>query len=209
MGAKLNVLVLEDAPGAARQAREELLAGGHHVYACHEPGAPAFPCNAIADGRRCPLDSEVIDVALVVRAHNASVPAPREDGAACAIRRKVPLVVAGETTLHPYGDYAADVVDGTLGLVAACERTAAAPMPLHTAAAARALRETFDRRGITGSPQVVVHRREGALLVHVTDAPGLDAPTRGMATVRMMAALRELDRDARGIDVVFGSDAPA
>ena len=203
MAPKLNVLLLENEPDVARHTREELEAKGHTVVGCHERGAPAFPCNGIAAGRECPLDADVIDVALVVRAHDSSVPTAREDGVACAIRQHVPLVVAGATRLHPYDDYAETVLDGTLGVVEACERTATAPLPEHSALAARALEETLERRGVTASPHVTVRRRDGALVVHVTEAHGLDAGAKGMAAVRIMAALRELDTSARGIDVTF------
>src|SRR5205807_4199387 len=67
MAAKLKVLVLESDQGAADVAREELTAAGHVVLRCHEPGAPAFPCNALAKDQRCPLDAADVDVALDVR----------------------------------------------------------------------------------------------------------------------------------------------
>jgi hypothetical protein len=207
MAAKLNVLLLESEHGAARRTRDELEARGHTVVGCHEPGRAVFPCNAIADGRSCPLDTTVVDVALVVRAVESPQPTTREDGVACAIRQHVPLVVAGATRLHPYAEYAADVVEGTRRAVDACEHVAAAPLPEHSSVAGQALHETLERRGVAASPRVTVLRRHGALVVHVTDAGDLDAEAKGMGSVRMMAALRALDPDARGIDVSFADAA--
>ena len=46
----LNVLVLESEQHAGRFARDELEQAGHTVLSCHENGAPAFPCNALAEG---------------------------------------------------------------------------------------------------------------------------------------------------------------
>jgi len=206
MAAKLSVLVLESQPGGADRSRAELEARGHTVVGCHAPGRPVFPCDAIAAGRECPLEAGVVDVALVVRARDASQPTPREDGAACAIRRHVPLVVAGATRWHPYAPYAGETVDGVAGVVDACERTATAPLPAHSAAAARALQETLERRGQALGPEVSVLRRDGALVVRVAHAHRLDAATKGMAAVRMMAALRSLDHDSRGIDVSFDDE---
>ena len=206
MTTKLNVLLLENEPDVGRRTREELEANGHTVVGCHERGAPAFPCNGIAAGHECPLDAKIVDVALVVRAHESSVPTPREDGVACAIRQHVPLVVAGRTRLHPYEGYATEVLDGTMGAVEACERTAAAPLTKHTFIAARSLHETLDRRGVAATPAVTVLRRQGALVVRVTGADGLDSGAKGMAAVRMMAALRAFDHDARGIDVTFDDE---
>ena len=108
------------------------------------------------------------------------MPTLRENGVACAIRQHVPLVVAGATRLHPYEDYADEVLDGTLGSVEACERTATAPLPAHSSVAERALRTTLDQRGIGASPRVTVVRRHGALVVRVTDGHGLDAAAKGM-----------------------------
>ncbi len=200
---RLNVLVLESERGGADSARAELEQAGHTVLRCHEPGAPAFPCNALASGRRCPLESAIVDVALDVRSRPRSQPAPQEDGVRCAIHARVPLVVAGSPVLNPFEGYATEILDRPYDVVDACERAARAPLAEHTDAAVRALRIVLDRRGRTLAPIVAVRRRRGALIVEVIGAETLDPATKAMASVRMTAAVRAIDRAARGIDVVF------
>jgi hypothetical protein len=199
----LNVLLLESERGAGIAARNELRTAGHTVVRCHEPGAAAFPCNAIAYGRRCPLVSHTVDVALVVRPRPRAQPAPQEDGVTCAIKHHVPLVVAGPRVLDPFEPYASAVLDRTYDVVDACERAAHGPLPDHTRIAASTLRTTLDARGVRASPLVSVTRRRGCLVVDVSNARSVDRATRDMAAVRMTAALRAFDVAAKGIDVVF------
>jgi hypothetical protein len=199
----LRVLVVESERGAADDAEGQLAAAGHTVVRCRERGAPAFPCKGVAEGHHCPLDEGVVDVALDIRPRPRSQPAPQEDGVACALRRHVPVVVAGSALLNPYDGYASEVVPTTANLVDVCEKTASAVLREHSRVAARALRICLERRGIHAMPLVAVRRRHGALLVSVSGATHVDASTKSMASVRMSAALRELDRAARGIDVVF------
>jgi hypothetical protein len=201
----LNVLVLESEVDAASVARDDLMGAGHKVFGCHEPGVPAFPCNALAEGHECPLLSEVVDVALVVRSRPRSQPAPREDGVRCALQQHVPLVVAGSTLLNPFDAYATEVVDRDADVVDAVERAARSPMRHHTERAANALREVLDRRGVHASPLVAVVRHKGVLVieVRVAGADALDHETKSMAAVRMTAAVRAFDPNAKGVDVVF------
>jgi hypothetical protein len=203
----LNVLVLESEQHTSRFAREELERAGHTVFGCHQDGRPAFPCNGLAEGHECPLRANVVDVALVVRSRPRSQPAPREDGVRCALQQHVPLVVAGSTLLNPYDEYATEVIDRGDHLVNAVERAARTPLRHHTERAARALREVLDRRDVSATPLVAVYRRKGALVVEVT-AKGtgtLDHETKSMAAVRITAAVRAFDPDAKGVDVVFQS----
>jgi hypothetical protein len=102
----MDVLMLETEPGAADSAIEELGDRGHHVFRGHEPGSPAFPCRALEGRGPCPLADPGIDVAVTVRDHPGTRPSLFEDGVACALRARVPLVVAGRATLNPYEDWA-------------------------------------------------------------------------------------------------------
>jgi hypothetical protein len=121
MTAELDVLVIESHPGAADAATEALEAAGHRTTKCHPAGAEApFPCRAVIDPAECPLDDRP-DVALLVRNHNAE-PGAREQGASCAIRAGIPLVMAGPSALGPYEPWLASRVEGDDGdVVAACE----------------------------------------------------------------------------------------
>jgi hypothetical protein len=204
MAEKLRVLVLESERGAADAAIDELARAGHEVARCHEPGAPAFPCGALADDPYCPVRDEIVDVAVTVRNRPRSQPAPHEDGVTCALEHHIPLVVAGHTVLNPFETWAAEVIDGIDGVVPASERAAAAPLERHGRRAQRALDEVLAAREIRDiAPWVDVYRRGGRLVVDVSGGTMLDHATKAMASVRMIGALREVDRDAAGIDVSF------
>src|SRR5262249_13858505 len=110
MAHRMNVLVTDSERGAGDTARDELTAAGHTVMRCHAAGAAPFPCKALEAGGTCPLDATTVDVVLAVRRHPRSQPARHEDGVACALRRHIPLVVAGSEILNPYADYANAIV---------------------------------------------------------------------------------------------------
>lgn len=203
MASGLNVLVLESDPGAATAARQELSNAGHTLHSCHDPGESAFPCNALRDGRGCPFEAQPIDVVLDVRRRARTTPTVREDGVACGIRQHVPLVVAGPTVFSPYADYATELCHDTVGVVAACERAAAAPLARHTTVAQDALDATLERRSLPTDARVTVFRRKGSLDVLVKPASELDRAAKNMVAVRITAALRAIDRYSSGIDVVF------
>lgn len=209
---RLNVLLLESEPGAAVVARHELEGAGHLVRTCHEPFEPSFPCNALREGRGCPLDADPIDVTLDVRQRRQSVPRSLEDGVACALRHHIPLVVAGATAPAPHHDFAAEVLEDGFDVVPACERAASAPLLRHSVVAQEALDATLARRDLHVNAEATVVRRRGVLLVSVADGDTLDRGAKTMASVRIRAALRAVDRYARGIDVAFtagGGDASA
>jgi hypothetical protein len=196
----MRALVVESDPGAAVVAAAQLEAAGHEVLRCHEAGERAFPCVGLETGH-CPLEHDEIDVVLTVRSRAIAHPAPLEDGAVCALRRHVPLVVAGRTTANPFGRYPVTVAG--VDVVAACERAATGPLLEHEAVALRALDETLDHAGIdTGASAASVHRRQGRLIVALTFPPDTPAKLRAMAGVRVTGALRRFDPYASGIDVV-------
>lgn len=201
---KLRVLVLESERGAANDAVGLLEGAGHEVLRCHEPGAPAFPCKALAEHPDCPVRTGVVDVALTVRSRPRSQPAPHEDGVACALARHVPLVVAGSTALNPYEDWATTVLDRTDDVVAAVESAADAPLPRHAVRADAAARAVLATHGATGvSLRSEVRRRDGRLFVEMHGGDALDQQVRSVVSVRVIGALRDVDTDAGGVDVVF------
>ena len=78
----------------------------------------------------------------------------------------------------------------------------------HTRVAALAVREVLDARGFEhASTLTAVYRRGGRLDVHVRAPSDLPREAKAMASVRIVAAVRELDWHARGIDVVFESSS--
>jgi hypothetical protein len=125
---KLNVLVLESDLRGASRACAELTAAGHTVLRCHEPGEPAFPCNAFVAGRDCPLAAHTVDVALDVRSRGRSQPTGLEDGVRCALLKQVPLVVAGDDLLDPISDFATATIGIADDVSVAVERAAQTPL---------------------------------------------------------------------------------
>jgi hypothetical protein len=118
---ELHVLVVENEPGVADAAVAELVTAGHHVHRCHQPGAPAFPCAAVTDPRRCPLYRS-IDVVLSVR-DSRRVVTPYELGVSCCVRAGVPVVTQAPFGADRFGHLAdAHAVPGTVATT--CERVA-------------------------------------------------------------------------------------
>jgi len=119
-----TVLVVGTDDWAIEQSGTELEAGGCTVLRCHEPGEPAFPCNAMIQGRTCPLDVG-FDVVVTVRARALSEPTLAETGVVCALHQGVPLVVAGVASERPFGPWAALAVEQGGDVVTACEKVMA------------------------------------------------------------------------------------
>jgi hypothetical protein len=196
--APLNVLVVEGTRGAADEACHELIDAGHHVQRCHDRDAPPFPCAGIAAGRGCPLDRGDIDVAVGVRTSARAEQLASDDGVRCAIRNRVPLVLAGTPAASPYRAYATEIVERAYGVVDACERAAAAPIVMHSAAATRVLADA-----VGDAAEAVVYQRDGVLVAEVHGADTLDAPAKTVVAARVLVALREVDGYHRTIDVLF------
>ena len=91
---KPTVLVVGTDDWAIEQSAAVLEEGGCEVLRCHEPGQPAFPCNALVEGRTCPLDAG-FDLVADVRARPLTTLDPSEFGVICALHQGKPLVVAG------------------------------------------------------------------------------------------------------------------
>jgi hypothetical protein len=190
-------LVVENQPGAADAAAEELRASGHTVVSCHEPGGATFPCRGITDPGACPLRSHPVDVALLVRAGRDALPTEAEEGARCALVHRVPLVVAGEPVLDPYDTFATRTLGRTYDVVDACELAATAPVEDLSRRATAVLREVVHDAGSVAE----VTRNDGRLRVSIRAADDLTNRQHLRAAVRVAMALRELDPFAAGIDI--------
>lgn len=116
----LPVLVVGTDDWAIEQSAAALQAAGHEPLRCHEPGAPAFPCNALLPGRRCPLDIGV-EAVVTSRARPVSAPTVTETGVTCALHAGVPLVVAGISDRGPFSALATKVVSEQGHVAAAVE----------------------------------------------------------------------------------------
>ncbi len=199
----MRVLVTESSPRAADRVAGELTASGHEVLRCHSAGGPSFPCVGLA-GEPCPVEIGV-DVAVTVRGHPQSSPAPTEDGAICALRTHVPLVVLGQTLLHPFAEFDSVESQGVDHAVATIETAATARRPEHEAVAQGALRDTLS---LAGEPdddaQAIVTRTREGLDVSLLVAPGTSDGVRARAAVRVVGALRAFDTDAPQINLSVG-----
>lgn len=197
----MRVLVLEAEPGAADEPIATLEARGHEVVRCHEAGQAAFPCAGLHDAGACPLEGGGVDVALTVRRHARSVPTPHEDGVACALRMRVPLVVAGEAALNPYADLGA-VEAGDRDLESVLAEAVRDARPGHSRVALDALRASLlaNDQPVDGANARVWRARTGLHAV-LEMADTVPTKVRDMAAVRVTSALREYDRHAAQIDV--------
>jgi hypothetical protein len=198
----MRVLVIETDRHAADDAIAALGAAGHEVVRCHDPHQAAFPCNALRDDRACPLDGGGgVDVVLTVRAHPHPRPSAFEDGVTCALRRHIPLVVAGRSALNPFQHWTADVADDD-DVVTACDRAAAAPIAALSEPATAEVRRLLDVHGVEGgdTAQAVVHRRRERLVASL-DLPPVPASVAEMAAVRVAGVLRAADPTAEIVDV--------
>lgn len=118
-----RVLVVGTDDWAVQQSAAALEEAGFGVLRCHEPGEPDFPCNALIEGRTCPLDVG-FDVVATVRARPLDTMAPGELGVVCALRHGIPLVAAGVAPERPFGPWASITVGQGGELVGACEKVA-------------------------------------------------------------------------------------
>ena len=202
----MRVMLLETDRHAADDAKRRLEEAGHEVVRCHGPGEPAWPCAALRDDQRCPLDDGV-DVALTIRAHPYPRPTATEDGVTCALRHHVPLVVAGTSALDPFDEFVTiDAHDGDV--VAACEQAVALPLVVHSEAATAEVRRLLAKEGIEApgvdGAAAVATRHGNRVRVEVEVPGGVDRRLADVLAVRVEGAVRAVDRYAAGIDVSVG-----
>ncbi|HEY3240429.1 MAG TPA: hypothetical protein VGL92_12735 [Acidimicrobiia bacterium] len=95
------VLVVGTDDWAVEQVASTLGDSGCRTLTCHPPGQPAFPCNALVEGRVCPLDVG-FDVVVTVRARPVDQPTPGEMGVICGLRAGAGLVIAGMGGRNPF-----------------------------------------------------------------------------------------------------------
>lgn len=172
----MQVLLTERASAEAEAAAQALVDAGHVVRYCHDQRDPV---HCVADvGGRCPLDDDVVDAVLAVRAG--------DDGGRCGVRHHVPVAVAGSSS--------GDVV---------VEATAAANQSLcaHAVAATDVFRHSLATAGLPTNATVDVHRRDGYLRVTIEAPFVVPEAVAQRGAVRICQVLREMDATARGIDV--------
>jgi hypothetical protein len=124
------VLVVGTDDWAVEQVASTLGDAGCQTLTCHPPGQPTFPCNALVEGRVCPLDAG-FDVVVTVRARPVDQPTPGEMGVICGLRAGAPLVIAGMGGRNPFGPWASRSVgpDDSLAEVVAEVAAASKAVP--------------------------------------------------------------------------------
>jgi hypothetical protein len=119
------ILVVGTDDWAVEQSVALLAEAGHETLTCHPPGQPDFPCNALVEGRVCPLDVG-FDIVVSVRARPLDQPAPGEMGVVCGLQRGAALVTAGMGGRNPFDPWATRAVGSGNDLAAAVDDVAAA-----------------------------------------------------------------------------------
>lgn len=195
----MRILVTETHAEAALPATRQLVDAGHEVVRCRADDGPAFPCAGLEPGG-CPVEGG-IDVALTVRSGPPAQPTAREDGAVCALRRHVPLVVAGPAGPNPFDGWSTLAVDEG-DLVAACEAAAASDIVRLSDAARAEARRFLAKRGYgVDGVDVVTHRSAHELKVQITLPDGLSGPESDAVAVSVADAVRALEPTIPVIDV--------
>lgn len=118
----MHVLVVGTEGWAVDRAMRALQHAGHVVVRCPQMELSPSGC-AVLDGTACDLDDR-LDVVLSVRAHPLSRVMASEYGVVCALRRGVPLVLAGSAHHSPFAPWAVTSTDIDGDLVDACVRAA-------------------------------------------------------------------------------------
>jgi hypothetical protein len=203
----MRVLVVGTSNGAVEHTSDVLRDAGHDVTGCHRAERAAFPCRGLR-GDACPLDGPGVDVVVTARNRRANdgmwlTPAPLEDGAVCALRRRVPMVVHGLTSMHPFAEWAAATSHEDDELLAVVDEVARMPMPAHSDLARETARQVVQTSGLPGvGVDAAVRRIDGRLRVTLTLPPGAESVETGV-TAKVLGALRRFDPDARGIDLGY------
>jgi hypothetical protein len=196
----LNVLVLENRPGAAGDDVPALIEAGHRVHRCHEAGDDEFVCRGMRD-RDCPLDGD-IDVALLVRRGVAPRPSALEDGVRCAIRAGVPIVEQGPDTLDPFEPWITRRVPLGGSVVTECAVAVDRALdPVRDAIMAR-IRAVLAVAGIDESTvSCEIEQRGQAAHVHLLLPGTVDKSVEQALGVRVLDALRSCGRTFGAVHV--------
>lgn len=196
----LRVLLTETDRRAADHLAQEFESAGHEVHRCRDSGEPSFPCRGVAGPEPCPLEGG-IDVAVAYRAHPYPKPTTREDGISCALRHEIPVVVAGQTGLNPFGEWTkATAPEGDA--VSSAEWAARAPLARLTEIATGEARRMVRLFGIeSGEAQADVFRDTRRLLVDLWVPGELSRHDASRVAVRVADEVRRAAPHAGSVDV--------
>jgi len=205
---QMRVLFLESTPRTGFLAEEMLREAGHEIRRCHDHGDAVFPCNGLSQDsdRSCPMDEPGgVDVAVAFRGRPFPTPTRQEDGAICAIRRDIPLVVAGDLTSNPFAPWSTSV-ERLSELPIAVDDVVKQSRPrlsaIATAAVGTAL-EAFGLPDCVGHAEVHGRGDDFSLVVHLPEEARDIGPA---AAVRVLDALHRAAPSARTIDVAIRTE---
>lgn len=202
----MRVLVLESEPGLADEVIDELETSGHLVARCHDADRPPFPCRGMQPGQKCPLDEAPTQVAVALdgQLSPGADPPTGHDGARCALRRSVPLVVAGPraATLVPWASKTCQTFHPGV-VVSAIEEVGDAPLARHGTAATEALCSVLEIHGLPteDASAEVTQTDDGLRITLKPGLPDLEQRVREVASIRALAKVRELDPHAPRVGV--------
>lgn len=199
----MKVLVLEERMGASCDVALDLVGAGHEIVRCHGADEPAFPCRGMGE-HGCPLDEGDVAVAVMVQAdEGGTIGDAAEDGARCALRRHIPLVVAATPAGSKLDEWATAVVDDHGSVAATVDAVGAMPSARHTDVAEGAFAGVLEAHGMDPSLAGAVVVRNGSdLHVELRPRGPVDRAILEVAAVRVAGALRRFDPFPRVIDVV-------
>jgi hypothetical protein len=179
----MRTLLTESLPGCGHDVEAQLRDAGHEVVRCHPPGAPTFPCAALAG--TCPLEEPAaIDALVAVRTPTEHDQAISEMGITCALRHRVPVVVVGGG-IDPYGDqvWRAEEQDLLPACAAAVEEAAEQSVaPLRDEA-----RRLVERRGLDADEVDVRIRHEGRRTRIIVTVPRGSEDVDELVATRLLA----------------------
>jgi hypothetical protein len=191
-----DVLVPDGRDPLAAGVVDALQRAGHRVHVCLE-GSDDDGCRQLVDAS-CPLETAPVDVAVEV---GAPPVASLDNGALCAVRRRIPLVLADAPVGHPLEVWAARATTAP-GVVTAVADVMERPLPDHSEAARRALLHELRGHGRASDVATVeVFRRPGRLLVRLTHVPALSRTEAERLATHVAQAVRGYDRWAPKVDV--------
>ena len=199
----MRVLVVERKAGLGDGVVAQLDATGHEVVRCHEPGSPAFPCNALIEGESCPLDHHAVDVAMAIRGDEGGPTTEDEDGVRCAIRRQVPVMLVGNRDGASYAGWTKGEADpDDDDLLAKAAAAVEAGFDPHVQAARATLRQVLSQHDLDDAAvDVEIKRRGNRLRCVLRVDAAVDPLVAQMAAVRVVVALRSLEQELDVIDV--------
>ncbi|HMK63709.1 MAG TPA: hypothetical protein VK386_08835 [Acidimicrobiales bacterium] len=191
----MDVLVSDTTTPAAADVARSLLAAGHRVHVCQDDPHDDH-CTELTEGA-CPLDTAPIDVAVAV---GDTVGRHLADGALCAARRRIPLVLADAPADHPLRPWAT-AQSKSADAVATVEAVLARPLRDHTERARQALLQELRRQGSDAlAADVTVWRRPGRLQVELDYQQPITRTQAERLVTHVAQAVRQYDRWAPKLD---------